>query len=440
MCARSGPAGFSIPLRILRLLRWSAFLGATACIALAAQAQTYTIIHNFTGGSDGATPQAGLTIDAAGNFYGTTTFGGFEASDACLADGGCGVVFKLERGGSGWVVEQLYEFLGNTDGSGPLARVVFGPDGALYGTTQAGGGDGCVAGSGCGTVYRLTPPPHFCTHIACEWDESVLHAFTSGADGQTPYFGDLTFDAAGDLFGTTVEGGIHNEGTLFELSHQNGSWSERVAYAFGNGFAQYPASGIAFDRSGKIYGTASGGVPYDYGLVYELQPLQGSWSENILFTFTGGNNGAGPDSGLIADQSGNFYGTTASGGPGTNGGTVFQLIPSGAGWTLLTLTGIPGGSGGPIGSLTMDAAGNLYGTTYSDGAYGYGSVFKLAPQHDGSWILTDLHDFTEFNDGRWPIGGVAIDSSGNLWGTASRGGDRTRCSHLGCGVIWEITP
>jgi uncharacterized repeat protein (TIGR03803 family) len=334
------------------------------------------------------------------------------------------------------VVEGLHQFLGGSDGSGP----VFGPDGALYGTAQAGGNGGCIGGNGCGAVFRLTPPARPCTHFPCPWNEIVLHAFTSGSDGETPYFGDLTFDTAGNLFGTTPLGGIHNQGTLFKISRQNGSWTESVAYTFGGAPAQYPESGIVFDSAGNIYGTAGGGFPYDDGLIYELQPLQGGWTERTLFTFTGGANGAGPGGALIFDRMGNLYGATVSGGPGTNGGTVYQLVHSGTGWTLTTLTGIFGGSGGPNGSLTMDAAGNLYGTTYSDGTHGYGSVFKVAPQHDGTWLLTDLYDFTGLDDGGSPIGSVAIDASGNLWGTASRGGDRTLCFHLGCGVIWRITP
>jgi uncharacterized repeat protein (TIGR03803 family) len=412
----------------------------SACLVPAAGAQTYTIVHAFTSGADGATPQAGLTMDAVGNFYGTATFGGYTGNDACRSSG-CGVVFKLAHGGTGWVIEPLYQFLAGSDGDAPLSRVVFGPDGALYGTTQSGGNDACAGGAGCGTVYRMTPPARLCSRVSCQWNESVLHAFTSGIDGAIPYYGDLTFNAAGDLFGTTALGGVHNQGTLFQLSRNNGVWTERVAYGFGGGPAQYPGSGVAFDSTGNIYGTTpQGGSPYGSGLIYELQPLQGGWTERTLFTFTTGTDGSHPGGGLIFDQLGNLYGTTASEGPGTNGGTVFELVRSGTGWTLSTLSGIVGGSGGPIGILTMDAAGNLYGTTYSDGAYGYGSVFKLAPQHDGTWLFTTLYDFTGFDDGRWPIGNVVVDASGNLWGTASRGGDRTRCSHLGCGVIWEITP
>lgn len=440
----TNPAKHSRP--ILNRIRRHRALSAAVLFLLAtvafqsAQAQTYTVIHKFSNGGDGATPQSGLTMDAGGNFYGTTSFGGYQGDGFCQTDGGCGVVFRLSRRGTGWVVEGLYQFVGGSDGDAPLARVVFGPDGALYGTTQSGGNGGCTEGSGCGTVFRLTPHPRPCPRFSCPWIETVLHAFTSGSDGELPYFGDLTFDTAGNIFGTTVEGGVHNQGTLFKVSQQDGSWTENVAYTFGGGPAQYPESGIVFDSAGNIYGTAGGGSPYDDGLTYELQPLQGGWTESTLYTFTGGDNGAGPGGALIFDRMGNLYGATVSGGPGTNGGTVYELVRSDTGWTLTTLTGIFGGSGGPNGSLTMDAAGNLYGTTYSDGTYGYGSVFKVAPQQDGTWLLTDLYDFTGLDDGRWPVGSVVIDASGNLWGTASRGGDRTRCSHLGCGVIWEITP
>ena len=423
-------------LQIVQIL----LVASVTCIAQSGFAQTYTVIHKFTGGSDGASPYAGLTMDAAGNFYGTTVAGGFQGSDDCRVGNGCGTVFKLARRGTGWGVEPLYQFLGGSDGIGPLSRVVFGPDGALYGTTQAGGSNGCIGGSGCGTVFRLTPPSRRCTRVFCQWNETVLHAFTGGIDGELPEYGDLTFDAAGNMFGTTGLGGVHDQGTLFKLSRQNGVWMESVPRVFGGADAKYPSTGVTFDAAGNILGTANGGDPYYHGLVYELQPIPGGWSESTIFTFTIGSDGASPAGGLIKDASGNMYGTTTSGGPSTNGGTVFELTPSGSGWTLTTLSGIVGGSGGPHANLTMDAHGTLYGTTDSDGVYGYGSVFKLVPQSDGTWTFYDLYDFTGFDDGREPDGSVAIDSNGNLWGTTSLGGDRTRCFHIGCGVIWEITP
>ena len=426
------------PVRILTL----ALLAVTAGVVPVSQAQTFAVIHTFSGGGEGAVPQAGLTMDAAGGLYGTTTFGGYaggQGDDPCARDSGCGVVFKLSHHGSGWTVQQLYQFRGGADGNGPLSRVVFGPDGALYGTTQLGGSSSCAAGDGCGTVYRLTPPARPCARILCPWHESVLHAFTAGSDGATPYYGDLSFDGAGNIFGTTVMGGNYDEGVLFEISGHNGSWTESVAYPFGAGTAQFPGWGVVFDRTGNIYGAAAGGIPYDYGVIYELQAVQGGWTESTLFTFTGGTDGAGPGGGLIFDGAGNLYGATVFDGIGS-GGTVYQLARSGAGWTLTTLSGIAGRAGGPYGSLTMDAAGNLYGTTNGDGAYDYGSVFKVAPQPDGSWILTDLHDFTGGEDGRWPVGNVVVDADGNLFGTASRGGDLAACPRVGCGVIWEITP
>jgi len=139
--------------------------------------------------------------------------------------------------------------------------------------------------------------------------------------------------------------------------------------------------------------------------------------------------------GLIFDQAGNLYGSASSGGSG-NGGTVFELMPSNGNWNfnlLYSLSGSGGSRNGPLRSLTMDAAGNLYGTTYSDGAYGAGSVFKLKPSN-GAWTYTDLYDFTGGDDGANPYGGVTLDANGNLYGTTAFGGASD------AGVVWEITP
>ncbi len=164
----TNPAKHSTP-TLARVRRGRALSVAVVCLLRsrsAAHAQTYTVIHKFTNGGDGATPQAGLTMDAGGNFYGTTSFGGYQGAGFCQMDGGCGVVFRLSHRGTGWVVEGLYQFVGGTDGDAPLARVVFGPDGALYGTTQAGGNGGCTEGDGCGTVFRLTPQPRPCPRFS----------------------------------------------------------------------------------------------------------------------------------------------------------------------------------------------------------------------------------------------------------------------------------
>jgi uncharacterized repeat protein (TIGR03803 family) len=166
--------------------------------------------------------------------------------------------------------------------------------------------------------------------------------------------------------------------------------------------------------------------------VYKVTP---EGTEEVLYRFTGGSDGAVPAGGLIFDASGNLYGTAINGGSG-GGGTVFKLTASGTFSVIYSLVG----DNGPADSLAMDAQGNLYGTTYYDGSTGNGMVFKLMPQVDGTWAFTDLHDFGQGSDGSYPLGGVTLDRNGNLYGTTSAGGTGRRCVGSGCGVVWEVTP
>ena len=150
----------------------------------AAQAQTLNVLHTFSGGGDGDAPSAGLTIDKAGNLYGTTLYGA----------AGYGTVYKLSHSGSGWVLSTLYTFQGGNDGGYSQARVIFGPDSGLYGTTSAGGS------LGNGTVFELRPPATACKSVSCPWAETVLYPFQGGSDGISPEYGDLTFDPMGNLY------------------------------------------------------------------------------------------------------------------------------------------------------------------------------------------------------------------------------------------------
>jgi uncharacterized repeat protein (TIGR03803 family) len=400
----------------------------------AAQAQSFNVLHNFTGGPDGSAPVAGLTIDPAGNLYGTASAGGT----------GYGTVFRLVYKNSAWTFTPLYSFAGGNDGGQPQARVVFGPDGTLYGTTAAGAGNGCN-GEGCGVVFNLKPSPRACTTALCPWLEAVLYRFSGGGDGGDPN-GDVIFDRTGNLYGTTVLGGpdcyFRGCGVVYQLTLSAASgWTERVLYSFSLGDdGAFPVGGLIADNAGNLYGTTFGysdGIYAPYGTVYELTPSGSGWAEKTLYTFQGGSDGGSPDAGLIADQMGNLYGATTSFGTG-GGGTVFEMMPSGGNWTLVTLYGLIGFNGssqpGPYASLVMDESGSLYGTTRNDGASGNGSVFKLTRQLDGSWTYTSLHDFTGAADGGFPYSNVVFDTNGNLYGTAYRGGA------YGGGVVWEITP
>jgi len=391
-------------------------LGALTIIAVpAAQAQTFTVLHTFTGGQDGGNPWAGLTMDGAGNLYGTARYGGSN---------GDGAVYQLKRAGSGWVFNSLYSFAGEPDGALPQNRVTFGPDGALYGPTAAGGtGSGCSGG--CGTVFKLRPSPTACKSALCPWTETVLYRFTGHPDGAGAS-GDISFDPAGNIYGTTGNGGFYDQGTVYELMPSGSGWTESVLYSF---FSENPSGGVILDKAGNLYGTTTSAAP----VVYQLTYVEGSgWTRTVLYNLTSNSE---PFAGLIFDRLGNLYGATAGGGSG--GGTAFELSPSGGDWTYSLLWSFTNFSNdtvcGPWASLVMDAAGNLYGTTACDGGIGYGSVFKLTPS-GGSWTYTSLHDFSGYNDGAHPTSNVVLDANGNLYGTTRSGGSQ------GYGVVWEITP
>jgi uncharacterized repeat protein (TIGR03803 family) len=394
----------------------------TFVLVQSAQAQTYQVIYNFTGGQDGAYPEAGLTERGA-NLYGTAYQGGSFNR---------GTVFQLSHNGSRWIFNQLYSFTGRADGGAPIARVVFGRDGTIYGTTEFGG---LNCGAGCGTVFHLTPPTTVCTTVYCPWTETVLYHFRGSNDGANPGYGDVTFDQAGNIYGTTFFGGVNSQGVVYELMPSGGGWTEHVIHLFsGSSDGENPYSSVVFDEGGNLYGTTFAGGALGYGTVFQLTPSGSGWVEITLHAFQSSTDGGQPFGGVLLDNIGNLYAATSSGGPGS-GGTVYQLMPSDGSWTFDLLYSFIGSAylPGPYDSLTMDAAGNLYGTTTKDGAHGAGSVFKLT-RSAGGWTETDLYDFPGGSQGAVPYGSVLIDASGNLYGTASQGGAS------GYGVIWEITP
>ena len=425
------------------------WLQATPVVALAivffltvsetptAYAQTYTVLYNFTGGIDGANPHAGVTVDSGGNMYGTAYAGGI----------GYGTAFKLTHKGSGWVLSPLYNFRGKgaNDGAGPDSSLVIAKDGSLYGTTLSGGGNQdpyChVVGGyyGCGTVFNLKPPPTRPATPLTPWVEGLLYLFTFDPDGAYPR-NNIAVDSAGNLYGTGENGG-YTSGVVWEVSPSNGGWTEQAIFDFTglqgpDGGA--PEGGVVFGPDGNLYGTTSEDGHNEYGCcgaVFQLVSSGGAWAENTLYDFTDGSDGSVPYAGVIADAAGNLYGATTTDGA-NGGGTVFELSPMNGGWTFQTIYSFPGTAGsqvGPYDDLTLDSAGNLYGTTYLDGRYGWGSVFKLTPSA-GSWTYTSLHDFTGGLDGAAPRCHLVFDKAGNLFGTTSIGGAN------GYGVVFEIAP
>lgn len=289
---------------------------------------------------------------------------------------------------------------------------------------------------GCGTVYRLSPPTRFCPRVSCPWSETVLYRFSGRGDGADPS-SELTFDAAGNIYGSAAGGANGNCtdgcGTIFKLTRSAGGWTFSVLYSFtGQNDGGNPASPLVFDSAGNLYGTSSSGGQFQSGTVFKLSPSGSGWDLTTLHSFQGDSEGAFPHAGVAFDRNGNLFSATTSFGGYAIAGTAFELNATGS-FTLLY--GFPWeqyNNGGPWSTLVMDQAGNLYGTTYGDGAFGWGSVFKLTPG-TGGWTYTSLHDFTDGSDGANPLGGIAFGANGNLYGTTSLGGD-------GSGVVFQIVP
>ena len=402
----------------------TAFVLALAASS-AAQAQTFSVLHSFTDtATDGGYPSAGVSI-RGGALYGTTQEGG----NSCGNGHRCGTVYQVSKVGSNWVTMPIFLF--PTSGSGgiyPIARVVFGPDGHMYGTTSYGGA------SNDGVVFSITPPLTFCKTVACFWTETLPHTFAgSPNDGAIPGHGELIWDQQGNAYGTTTQGGAPGYGgTVFQLTKAGNNWIEMPIYSFGLNGA--PASGLVADSSGSLFGTTlSGGI--GWGTVFMLSWIPGvGWQETTLYTFQGNGQPGRPYAGLTIDSSGNLYGAT-NGDPISNStAAVFELSPSGNTYTFKQLYSFScTGSCGPQADLTMDAVGDLYGTTFAAGLYSAGNVFKLANTQNG-WVYTSLHDFAGGNDGALPISTVSIDTDGTLYGTASAGGQG------GGGTVWMIKP
>ena len=392
-----------------KILPYLVLLTLVASLIPVLHAQTFTVIHSFTGGIGGGSPYSGVTIRGTA-LYGTTP-------------DPCGTVYQLTHSGSNWLFSTLAALPHNC---GPWARAVFGPDGHLYGTSYGGGTYYW------GTAFKLTPPVGVCKTAACYWTINDLHDFGSGNDGEGPGIGDLIWDQQGNIYGTTVSGGIGAHGTVYELTPSGNGYTESVLYSFSGPDGADPYAGLVFDNKGNLFGTTSIGGSNGSGTVFELIYVVGvGWTEHVLYSFQNASDGQWPQGGLIFDASGNLYGATADGGS-NGGGTVFELSPSGDTWTFKLLYSFSGKNWCGPGALTMDGAGNLYGATQCGGIDDNGSVFKLSnTQND--WVYTSLHDFTGA-DGWLPAGNVSIDTDGTLYGTTYGGGDH------GNGTIWMIKP
>lgn len=405
-----------------------------------------TYLHSFTGIPDGANPVAGLVSDKTGALYGVTSQGGAY---------GQGTVFKLTPPttmGGPWSETILHSFNGGSPGF--LAGLVLDQSGALYGTV-GGGTDGF------GIVYKLAPP----ATPSGGWAFSVLYNFL-GQDGAGPQ-GNLIFDDAGALYGTTYSGGVNNLGVVYELAPLHGMsavWTETVLHSFAGEptDGSSPAAGLVFDKKNRVlYGTTSaGGVSppapsAPVGTVFMLSPSGSKrWTETILHTFLGidgSYEGKDPDAPLVLDSSGALYGEAAITNVHETPGTVFRVAPP-AKWTsdwTATDIGVPQPFGeapaGPFGGLVFDQSGSLYGVTPGFGTSGCpgcpesivgGGIFKLTPAEGGSWIGQELYAFpitAGTTDGGSPSGPLIIDNAGAFYGMTFGGGTN------GFGTVFKLT-
>jgi uncharacterized repeat protein (TIGR03803 family) len=398
---------------------FSVLVGTLLLAGAIASAQTETVLYSFTGKADGADPYSTLVQDPQGNLYGTT----YEGGATCFTSLTCGTVFEISSTGTETVLHAFKP--GIHDGYWPISGLIRDKAGALYGTTFNGGAGGA------GAVYKIT----------AAGTSRLLYSFTTVAEGLNPKAG-LIRDGQGNFYGTTFYGGTGTAcgtagcGTVFKLTAKG---TLTVLHSFsGAPDGLYPIAGLLLDAAGNLYGTTTGGggcstIVAGCGIVFKIAP---DGTESVLYTFTGGADGAGPGS-LVMDAQGNLYGITSLGGnfvPGCGGGcgTVFKLTPSGTETVLHAFTGGVDGVA-PLGRLVRDAKGNLYGATQQGGASGFntpGTVFKVTPEGEESILYT----FSATGDGFNPVGGVIRDGQGNLYGTTLNGGA------FGYGTAFKIVP
>jgi uncharacterized repeat protein (TIGR03803 family) len=387
-----------------------------------------TTLYSFTGRADGYFPSSGLVTDGAGNLYGTTFYGG----SCSVYEKGCGTVFELSPNSSGgWTETVIHEFAANGDGELPTGNLIFDANGNLYGTASGGAYNN-------GAIFELSPS-------AAGWTEKILYSFGGVAnEGQLPT-GGLVMDAAGNLYGGTILGGLGSNGTIFELSPtSSGGWSSTTLYSFTGGIdGGWPYGGVQLDAAGNVYGTSSqGGFSSSYcsfgcGTVFRLSPVSGGWNFTLLYSFEG-PGGASPLGRLTLDAAGNLYSTTLHGGAkcsiSSGCGVAFELSPTSSGeWKETLLHDFTNGSDGadPHCTLIFDSAGNLYGTAPGSQAYAPSTVFELTPASPGGW---KFHALYTFGLGRIADSSLLLGPSGNLFGTTAAGGIRS------FGSVYELSP
>jgi uncharacterized repeat protein (TIGR03803 family) len=403
-----------------RALIFTTTVLAFASAALALAQGNEKVIHTFQrNGKGGIGPTAAPIRDAAGNLYGTAYTGG---SHECEGQG-CGIVYELSpKAGGGWAEKVLHVFRFNgKDGVFPSARLTMDEAGNLFGTT-ADGGDGC-GGYGCGTVFELSPTGDG------TWKATTLHSF-NGADGQVIFAG-IVLGSDGYVYGTAYTGGARNAGVAFQLSPgKNGNWKETVLHEFtGDRDGGGPGQLIS-DHAGSLYGTTAYGGAHLYGTVFELSQSGGKWKETVLYNFKPNKSDLFVSS-VILDNSGGFYGTLVS---QQTDGAIFQLKQVNGQWKKTIIFRFDFDNGDlPMSNLTLDAAGNIFGTTEFGGSHDFGVVYELSPTKSG-WKQRVLHEFAGQKDGANPFDGVVLDQSGHLCGTTSFGGTPD------FGIVFQVTP
>lgn len=388
-----------------------------------AEAQVFSsaALHQFAGApNDGFGPTGTLIADSSGNLYGTTQTGGTS---------NLGTVFELVSSSGTYQEKILYNFTGSPDGSQPYAGLVMDSLGNLYGTTTLGGT------SNVGTAFELV-------NSSGTYTEKVLFSFAF-ADGSSPN-GSLIIDSSGNLYGTAAVGGSNRAGNVFELVNSSGTYTEKVLYSFaGSPDGNEPLSSLITDSSGNLYGTTYQGGAHNFGTVFELVNSSGTYSEKVLYSFVGlSGDGGNPYAPVLMDAAGNLYGTTIGGGLGQ--GTVFELVNSAGTYTekiLHTFTN-PGDGASPYAGLVADTSGNLYGTTSSGITSSGGAVFELV-NSSGSYTEKVIYTFSFSSittstcamNGAYPVGGLLIDAAGNLYGTTSE-----TSGEPFAGLVFELGP